>query len=246
MANVFEKPTASQLAHIMTDESEENKFAILMGGVGSGRPVFFLQGITRNALVFRSLIKHINPWRPCYGLELPDALDEEEPLISVEELAGHCVNEILQIQPNGPYNIGGYSFGGLIAFETASQLQEKSGEKAKVFVFDSRLRVQKRYSVFQRIKWALNLFRQERFNYMRYVARELGNQVGQRFGLTDKTPIQKIFERTIGNVKRIKSDPYHKKYLPRPCPVEVVVLTARDTEYEYPVEMKSSFGVELL
>ena len=44
---------------------------------------------------------------------------------TVENIAAHYLDEILTVQRNGPYRLGGNCFGGLVAFEMAKQLQER-------------------------------------------------------------------------------------------------------------------------
>ena len=72
---------------------------------------------------FMTLASHLGTTRPVYALKDP-ALDGAEPLpASVEEMARHYVARIRQLQPQGPYTLGGWSFGGLVALEMAQQLQ---------------------------------------------------------------------------------------------------------------------------
>jgi thioesterase domain-containing protein len=83
----------------------------------------------------------------CYG-PLSRALGDEQPIYAfrslvhdhahtIEEIAASYLSYLRAFDPVGPYLVGGYSFGGQIAFEMARQLSE-DGEQAKlVFMFDS-------------------------------------------------------------------------------------------------------------
>ena len=68
--------------------------------------------------------KHLGNDQPFFGLRAL-GYGEQEPYRRVEEMAAHYVEQIQSVQPSGPYYIGGYAFGGVIAFEVAQQLYAK-------------------------------------------------------------------------------------------------------------------------
>ena len=55
-------------------------------------------------------------------------------------MAAHYISEICKLQPRGPYSIGGYCFGGLVAFEMAHQLRAMGEQAALVALFSAPLR----------------------------------------------------------------------------------------------------------
>jgi thioesterase domain-containing protein len=59
---------------------------------------------------------------------------------TVEQMATHYLSEIRKVQPSGPYFLGGYCFGGLVAFEMAQQLQRQGQQAALVAMFSAPLR----------------------------------------------------------------------------------------------------------
>ncbi|OPB36092.1 hypothetical protein A0O28_0108660 [Trichoderma guizhouense] len=63
----------------------------------------------------------------------PDALN----IPTIEELAAIYVGEIKRRQPEGPYLLGGYSVGGVVAYEAARQLLEDGNEVEKLFLIDT-------------------------------------------------------------------------------------------------------------
>nr|WP_180277746.1 thioesterase domain-containing protein [Nostoc sp. 'Peltigera malacea cyanobiont' DB3992] len=84
-------------------------------------------------MCFRELALHLGSDQPFYGLQ-PQALDGKHPFHTrIEDMATHYIQEIQTLQPNGPYFLGGYSFGGVVAFEMARQLQEQ-GEQVGILV----------------------------------------------------------------------------------------------------------------
>ena len=65
----------------------------------------------------------LGPDQPFYGLRSQGLDGKRKPYETVEEMAAHYVREVRAFQPEGPYYLGGYSFGGKVAFEMARQLR---------------------------------------------------------------------------------------------------------------------------
>ena len=72
--------------------------------------------------MLRGLTDHLDERQPVYALQAPGSVAGSEPLDSVTALAEQYLAAIRRVQPSGPYDIGGWSFGGFIAFEMARQL----------------------------------------------------------------------------------------------------------------------------
>jgi thioesterase domain-containing protein len=62
---------------------------------------------------------------------------DREPFASLEEMAAGYIAEIRQVQPQGPYRIGGWSLGGVVAFEMAQQLVRTGQEVEILAIFDT-------------------------------------------------------------------------------------------------------------
>jgi thioesterase domain-containing protein len=63
----------------------------------------------------------------------------EDPLATeVESIAGYYLQEIRRVQSEGCYFLGGFSFGGTVAFEMAQQLKRNGEEVAFLVLLDSR------------------------------------------------------------------------------------------------------------
>jgi pimeloyl-ACP methyl ester carboxylesterase len=89
------------------------------------------------ALEYRAFVPYFGPDQPLYGLA-PRGLDGRlPPHDRVEDMAAHYVAEIRDLQPHGPYYLGGWSFGGAIAFEMARQLQAAGERVAFLALFDT-------------------------------------------------------------------------------------------------------------
>ncbi len=124
---------------------------------GSKPPFFCIHGLGGEVLCFRELARHLGPDQPFYGLQ-PQGLDGKHPFHTrVEDMATHYIQEIQTLQPNGPYFLGGYSFGGVVAFEMARQLREQGEQVGILVVLDScRRGYSWRASLFKRVFLHLN------------------------------------------------------------------------------------------
>jgi acyl transferase domain-containing protein/thioesterase domain-containing protein len=106
--------------------------AIQRGNGGS--PFFCVHGAGGNLLNFRDLSLALGDHQPFYGLQAA-GVDGQRPLAqSIEEMAEHYLAAVRQVQPHGPYRLGGYSGGGVVAYEMAQRLRD-AGEETSVLVF---------------------------------------------------------------------------------------------------------------
>jgi thioesterase domain-containing protein len=78
----------------------------------------------------------LDPEQPFYGLRASE-VDGVLRRITVEELAARYIKDIRRVQPHGPYNLSGASFGGLVAYEMATQLAEQGEEIGVLALFDT-------------------------------------------------------------------------------------------------------------
>jgi amino acid adenylation domain-containing protein len=139
LVTLFEAPTIAQLAMILRQERWSPSFslAIPIQPHGDRRPFFCVHGLGGAVLRFEHLARRMAPDQPFYGIQ-PQGIDGGMPFLhSVEEMAACYIIEMRKVQPEGPYFIGGYSFGGLVAFEMARQLQADGQEVAFLGLVDT-------------------------------------------------------------------------------------------------------------
>ncbi len=105
-----------------------------------GSPAFFcVHPAGGTVSCYRDLVRQLGPNQPFYVFRAP-TLDGTVPShTSVQELASSYVRELRDFQPHGPYQLGGWSFGGLVAFEMALQLAASGQEIALLALFSSYL-----------------------------------------------------------------------------------------------------------
>lgn len=107
----------------------------------AGRPLFLVHPVGGTVTGYNDLAKRLSI--PVYGFEnqrpFPGGRKRES---SVTEMAENYLLEVLKIQPQGPYALGGYSMGGVVAFELARLLRRADHEVDCVIAFDTPVRIQ--------------------------------------------------------------------------------------------------------
>ncbi len=104
------------------------------GKRGTRRPFFLVAGMYGNVMNLRHLAGHLGAEQPLYGIQARGLDGKEEPHATFEEMAADYLKDVRALQPAGPYLIGGYSGGGITAYEMARQLVA-AGEKVALLVF---------------------------------------------------------------------------------------------------------------
>ncbi|MFV1979877.1 MAG: amino acid adenylation domain-containing protein [Rhodothermia bacterium] len=104
---------------------------------GSRAPLYFVPPAGKTVIVFSDLASHFGPAQPFYSFQ-PLGMDEgQKPLRRVEKMAADYIREIRQVQPDGPYFLGGLCFGGIVAFEMARQLHAQRQEVGMLAILDT-------------------------------------------------------------------------------------------------------------
>ena len=104
-------------------------------------PFFIVAGMFGNVLNLRHLALMLGRDRPVYGLQARGLIGDEEPHRTMAAAAADYIVEMRGVQPHGPYLLGGYSGGGLIAYEIAQQLKAAGEEVAVLAMIDTPLPV---------------------------------------------------------------------------------------------------------
>ena len=105
------------------------------------RPPFFCVHAAGGAVnCYRSLARCMGDDQPFYAFRSPGLDDTGAPATrTVEAMAAVYLEELRGVQPEGPYYLGGWSLGGLIAMEMARQVQAKGEEVAALVLVDAYL-----------------------------------------------------------------------------------------------------------
>ena len=139
LATLFEAPTVKDLANVIDQKQSlaASSCLVPIQPQGSKPPLFLLHARGTSVLVYRDLVNYLGTERPIYGVQPQGLNAEAEVLTTTEEMAAYYIQEIQKIQPIGPYLLGGYSFGGELAFEMSRQLHQQGEKVDKLILFDS-------------------------------------------------------------------------------------------------------------
>jgi thioesterase domain-containing protein len=125
-----------QAASTSSTQAEEQRLSPLVSiQPGNGVPFFCVHGSGGNVLNFRDLATRLGASQSFYGLQAP-GVDGRAAEGSVEERAEEYLTELQLVRPKGPYLLGGYSSGGIIAFEMARRLHA-AGQQTLLVLLDT-------------------------------------------------------------------------------------------------------------
>lgn len=153
---LFEAPTIEGCAKLVRAEIEarsggdraasevaERRYKHLVamhsGNAGKRTPFFLVAGMFGNVLNLRHLAHLAGADRPVYGLQARGLYGAEEPHETFEQMALDYLAEIRTVQPRGPYLLGGFSGGGITAYEIARVLKEQGEDVDLLVMLDTPL-----------------------------------------------------------------------------------------------------------
>jgi thioesterase domain-containing protein len=130
-----------ELARTLGYELGNRQRAALVGleTRGGALAFFCVHPAGGTVLCYRDLAQQLGPTQPFYAFRALSLDGAASFPTSVQELASFYVRELREFQPHGPYQLGGWSFGGLVAFEMALQLAASGQEVALLALFSSFL-----------------------------------------------------------------------------------------------------------
>ncbi|NES82289.1 MAG: amino acid adenylation domain-containing protein [Moorea sp. SIO2B7] len=139
LARLSEHPTIEKLAAILLSSKDPKPESplVIINSAGDRPPFFCVHPGGGNVLCYGKLASYLGSEQPFYGLQSVGLNGEQEPLEKIEEMATLYIEALQTIQPQGSYYLGGWSMGGLIAFEIAQQLQARGHEIALLALIDS-------------------------------------------------------------------------------------------------------------
>ncbi|WP_166418521.1 type I polyketide synthase [Cochlodiniinecator piscidefendens] len=155
---LFEAPTITKCAALIADQvggatnngdtptplkKPTRRFTHIVpmheGEAASKTPFFLVAGMFGNVLNLRHLAHLLGADRPFYGLQAKGLYGDDKPHDNIETAAADYIAEMQIVQPHGPYFLGGFSGGGITAYEIARQLREAGEETALLVMLDTPL-----------------------------------------------------------------------------------------------------------
>jgi thioesterase domain-containing protein/aryl carrier-like protein len=158
-AALFEFPTVQGMAAFLHDRqagpAQRSPASSLTGLVvmerrGHHPPSFWVPGSFGFAQTFSALPRALGPDYPVYAFQAKGTDGKELPFVSVEEAATRYLYLLRTERPDGPYVLGGYSWGGLVALEMATRLAREGSRVEKLILFDTYPPVPEIYTMTQK------------------------------------------------------------------------------------------------
>ncbi|MFZ3561264.1 amino acid adenylation domain-containing protein [Streptomyces sp. BH055] len=140
--SLFQHPTVAEVAEQLSEAKEDVEFedpfsVVLPIRTGGDRaPVWLVPPGGGLAWAYLGFAQHLDPRRPVYGLQARGFRGEQRAT-SIEGMVEDWVEELLRVQPEGPYHVMGWSLGGPLAQAVAGELQRRGHEVDLVGVLDS-------------------------------------------------------------------------------------------------------------
>jgi amino acid adenylation domain-containing protein len=233
LAFVFESPTIAEMAQALRlgsrNVSERAIIPIQPKGISS--PFFWIRGGPR----FRLLAQHLGMQRPFLGVDLPYSVGVKLPApYRLEDIAAYLLKAIREVQPVGPYYLGGLCVNAVIAYEIAQQLIQQGEKVALLAMIDAHNHAyyknpfkDGRYTA--RIKFHLS-------NLLRMDSTETGAYLRDRLDEA-RRKIERITWRLTADRRDRAEDfrnsdsivhPAFSQYEPQPYPGKIVLLQSSE------------------
>jgi len=141
LAALFQEATIRNLAKVARAQVVVTRESALIPIQPHGHrpPIFFVHPVGGRVFCYVVLSRHLDPGQPFYGLQSPLTEDGEPMFTEIESMAAYYVEKLRDVQPAGPYFVGGWSMGGVVAFEMARQLQDRGQEVKLLALVDSMI-----------------------------------------------------------------------------------------------------------
>ncbi len=237
LATIFRAPTIAELArHVESDYRNAHDFLEPIRPNGSGAVVLCFGG----GLVDR-LLELLPPSHRLYWCKLERVDGKRARYSKIEDLAAHYCRQISAAELEGPYVLCGYSFGGLVAFETARQLYERDRAPTLLFLVEPSLPKPSRKSPPSRIVHHLRRLpsvpRGQRGSYVYAKARACFQLLrrwsrqcycGARLAFGLSVPVSMRWAYAEGLYYQAIA-----RYVPQPFPGRVVLVTGSEYRADY-------------
>lgn len=190
MSALFRAPTVEALAHFLREKGAAAELYSTLVPIqpnGSLPPLFYMHEVRGNVAGshFLSLIsRNLGPDQPIYAFQALGLDGTHAPHTSLKEMAAHYVREMRSVRPRGPYHLGGYSFGGVVAYEAACQLQSQGQSVGALMLLDTY------YPAYfaalsgtaSRVAYHLKhlLFDRDRLTHLRHALGRIKQRIGNR------------------------------------------------------------------
>lgn len=205
LSTLFQKGSISELLEI---ESSKESSLIILQPEGEKLPFFFVHPSGGGVLCYSELMQHLGTQHPFYGFQSPGYMENQPLLPTVEEMAEYYLKLLLQKRPHGDFWLGGWSFGGNVAFEMACQLNKMGRSIKPLLLIDSPAPLMREMPDQQ------TLYAWFKADY------------GSHYSLLDEQSKDTLFRVFRNNIAALAS------YNPDKMPIDLIQLKAQDIHLE--------------
>jgi amino acid adenylation domain-containing protein len=174
---LIQAPTVEEMARLVREEETAWSPLVALQAAGEKPAFYFVHGLGGTVMRFHELSRHMTD-RPflCFQAQ---GIDGALPVLDrVEAMADLYCEHLRKAQPEGPYYLGGYSFGGLVAVEMARRLAEAGQEVALLALVDTYFVSQRENSSLVGRFFSLSL--DQKLAYMKKRATRYGRGIKRR------------------------------------------------------------------
>jgi amino acid adenylation domain-containing protein len=238
---LLEASTVAKMAAVLEHRLENGSSSCLvpLNVEGSRPPLFLIAGVGGHVFTFHKFARLLGTDQPSYGVKAIGVDGTRPPPARLEEIAALYLDEILATRRAGPYVVGGYSIGALVAFELAAQMQERHLEVGPLVVFDRPAPDYPRplplpLRLWRHVKNFYTFSRPERHTYVRERFRNMRRKVLLRLGLGMRVApqIEGVNALPQGDLKKVwvALQTAERRYRPRrPFRGGVILFQASET-----------------
>jgi amino acid adenylation domain-containing protein len=137
--SLFHAPTLAALAREIDrgPAAEAHAALIRLRDFDDGQPLYCLPGLGGHVFSYRELLAHLPTDRPMYGMQIQELAEVPGALDSIESIAAELLGQLRATRPHGPYDLVGYSLGGVVAYEMARQIEAAGQAPGLLVVVDA-------------------------------------------------------------------------------------------------------------
>jgi amino acid adenylation domain-containing protein len=137
MAALLGGATPAEIAKVVdAGEPTARRSRLVKVHEAAGRPLVWCHDLHGSAFRFRHLAEALGPDQAVWSFESPFLEGHRPPFSRLETLALAYATDLMREDPDGPYLLGGYSFGGVLAFEMARALVREGKQVALLAIVD--------------------------------------------------------------------------------------------------------------
>ena len=139
LASIFQAPTIATLSQLIAGDQQDGEWKplVTLNNQGDKSPLFCFHPVGGHVICYNALAKALADDQPVYAFKAPGMETESKILTQLPEMAAYYLNYIMAVQGHGHYRLLGYSFGGLLAYEVARQLEDRGDTVEMVCMLDT-------------------------------------------------------------------------------------------------------------